>query len=122
MKFSEDILENGFPITAYEPGCIKVRETEHRTSILLMPEQFIGPWEISDIEQLSSEALQELMKYEPEIIIFGTGEFQIFPHPKCFIPLMEKGIGYEVMSTAAACRTYDILLSEDRNVLAALIP
>ena len=64
----------------------------------------------------------KLTTHDPEIIIFGTGKEQVFPDPALFVPLMERGIGYEVMNTGAACRTYNILLSEERRVLAALIP
>lgn len=122
MKFTQESLDQGYVITAYDPGCIRVREAEYRASLLLMPEKLIGDWRVSRIAQLAAEDLLELATHEPEIILFGTGEAQIFPEPKLFTPLMERGIGYEIMDTAAACRTYNILLSEERRVLAALIP
>ena len=67
MKFSQDALETGYAITAYEPGCLKIRETEYRTSILLTPEQIIGPWEISQIEELTAADLALLTQYQPDI-------------------------------------------------------
>lgn len=122
MKFSQESLDQGYVITAYEPGSIKVREIDYETALLLMPEKLIGPWSVADISALTIDKVAELVNYKPEIIIIGTGEKQIFPDPKLFMPLMKSGIGYEVMNTGAACRTYNILLSEDRQVLAALIP
>ena len=122
MKFSQESIDHGYVITAYEPGRIKVRETDYDTALLLMPEKLIGPWSIADINALTADMVAELITHDPEIIIIGTGKNQVFPDPKLFMPLMKNGIGYEVMNTGAACRTYNILLSEDRQVLAALIP
>ncbi|WP_419613488.1 Mth938-like domain-containing protein, partial [Thiolapillus sp.] len=62
-----------------------------------------------------------LASHQPDVILLGSGTNQLFPHPSLFIPLMQAGIGYEIMPTHAACRTYNILLAEDRRVLAALI-
>ena len=122
MKFSQESLDQGYVITAYEAGSIKVRETDYETALLLMPEKLIGPWSVADINALTTDKVAELVTHDPEIVIIGTGEKQVFPDPQLFMPLMQSGIGYEVMSTGAACRTYNILLAEDRQVLAALIP
>ena len=122
MKFSLVSLDDGYVINSYEPGVIQVNQEKHYSSLLLMPDRLITGWEVDTVGQLTLEQLSAIARYQPDILILGTGERQEFPHPALFTPLMEQGIGYEVMNTAAACRTYNVLLSEGRKVLAALIP
>ncbi len=122
MKFALDPLEHGYTIKAYESGWIQVNREKYYQSLLLMPDRLMPDWPVSDANQITTEHLLELVQYEPQMLLLGTGEQRTIIHPKIFAPLMELGIGYEVMTTGAACRTYNVLLSEDRRVLAALIP
>ncbi|HIE55480.1 MAG TPA: hypothetical protein EYP90_09915 [Chromatiaceae bacterium] len=121
MKFSADLSESPWLITAFEPGRIRVGQEYHEENLLLMPDRLRQPWPVACLEELTQEAVQELTRYQPDLILFGTGEIQRFPPPALLAPLMEARIGHEVMDTAAACRTYNILLNEGRPVLAALI-
>ena len=122
MKFALDPLEHGYIINSYEPGWIQINEQKYYQSLLLMPDRLIQDWSAASADQITPEHLVELARYEPQVLLLGTGEQHKFLHPQIFRPLMELGIGYEVMTTGAACRTYNVLLSEDRKVLAALIP
>jgi uncharacterized protein len=122
MKFALDPLEHGYTIKAYEPGWIQINKEKYYQSLLLMPDRLMPDWSVTQADQLTTEHLLALAQYEPQMLLLGTGEQQIFLHPQLFAPLMELGIGYEVMATGSACRTYNVLLSEDRKVLAALIP
>lgn len=122
MKFALDPLEHGYTIKAYEPGWIQINKEKHFHSLLLMPDRLLTDWPVNEADQLTKEHVLELVQYEPQLLLVGTGEQHKIIHPKIFASLMELGIGYEVMSTGAACRTYNVLLSEDRRVLAALIP
>jgi uncharacterized protein len=65
--------------------------------------------------------LQELIDREPEVILVGTGDRIRFPHPEVYAHVISQGVGIEFMDTGAACRTYNVLLSEDRRVIAAII-
>ncbi len=121
MKFAQDHINSRYLIEAYEAGCIRVGNTEFRHNLLLMPDKLREPWELQAMQNLSEKNLSQLVAYQPDIVLLGSGERQSFPHPSIFAPLMGAGIGYEVMPTHAACRTYNILLAEDRRVLAALI-
>ncbi|WP_456413407.1 Mth938-like domain-containing protein [Thiolapillus sp.] len=121
MKFAQEHINSRYLIEAYEAGCIRIGNTEFRHSLLLMPEKLRDPWELQDLQDLSERHLSQLAAHQPDIILLGSGETQLFPHPSIFAPLMQAGIGYEVMPTPSACRTYNILLAEDRRVLAALI-
>ena len=76
---------------------------------------------VSDDDQLAPEHFAELAEQAPEIVILGTGARQQFPAPALLRPLLERGIGVEVMDTGAACRTYNIVVAEGRQVIAALL-
>jgi uncharacterized protein len=73
------------------------------------------------IEDLEVEHLQAVLALEPQIILLGTGERQVFPAPAIAAAVQAAGIGLEVMDTRAACRTYNVLVQEGRRVAAALI-
>jgi len=70
---------------------------------------------------LSADHWAALLAQRPEIVLLGTGEQQRFPRPEILRPLTEAGIGVEVMTVQAACRTYNILVAEERRVAAALL-
>ena len=121
MKFSAELAESPWLITAFEPGRIRVGQEHHETNLLLMPERLLEPWPVTSLEELTPEGMAQLIDHRPDLILFGTGRVQRFPPPALLAPLMEARIGHEVMDTAAACRTYNILMNEGRPVLAALI-
>ncbi len=78
-------------------------------------------WAVASTEFLTIEQLEDALAMKPGILLLGTGEVQTFPDPELMAAVMGLGIGLEVMNTAAACRTYNILASENRPVVAALI-
>jgi uncharacterized protein len=78
-------------------------------------------WPPASFEALTAAHLQSLLALKPEIVLLGTGELQRFPRPDIIRPLVEAGIGVEVMTVPAACRTYNILVAEERRVAAALL-
>ena len=87
-----------------------------------MAEHLDTDWEPESIHHLAGRHVAALLSHGPEVVIVGTGEVQVFPDVQLFVALMDAGIGYEVMDTAAACRTYNVLYAEGRRVLAALFP
>lgn len=121
MKFARDQIDSRYLIEAYEEGWIRVGNAEFHHNLLLMPDRLRDPWELENLTDLSADNIAQLAGYQPDVILVGSGTKQLFSHPSLFSPLMQAGIGYEVMPTRAACRTYNILLAEDRRVLAALI-
>ena len=108
-------------VSAYEPGRVKIRGKVHHTSLLVFPRELQTDWEAVDVASLSGRLLQAIATRKPELLILGTGERQRFPDPRVFIPLMDAGIGYEVMDNTAACRTFNILLGEGREAALALL-
>lgn len=121
MKFALDRGDGGYTVTGYEPGKIRIGERTFEQSLLVMADRLQTDWGPTDASQLTGRDMRTIAAMKPGVVILGTGERQVFPDPRIFVPLMDLGIGYEVMDTAAACRTYNVLLSEGRKVLGAFL-
>jgi len=120
MKFILDQPDGSQPIRGYGADGIRIGNKTYNGTLLVSPKGIRSDWPPQTIGQLSNQHLMEICALRPALVIIGTGEQQVFPEPRVFIPFMDAGIGYEVMDTPAACRTYNVLLSEGREVLAAL--
>jgi len=90
-------------------------------SLILTPRQLITDWEPNQLEELEATHLETILNLEPELVLLGTGTRQQFPAMDILLPLHQAQIGIEVMDTAAACRTFNILVAEGRHVVAALM-
>jgi uncharacterized protein len=108
-------------IRTYAVGQIVVNQDSYTRSLVVLPGQVVTDWPPQAFEELALAHLAALVMLRPELVILGTGRRQHFPHAELLAPLVEAGIGWEVMDTGAACRTYNILMSEGRNVAAALL-
>jgi uncharacterized protein len=86
-----------------------------------MPHSLLPEWGPDDAATLRGSDFQTLIEHRPEVLILGTGDRQVFPDPAIFGTLMDLGIGFEVMGNAAACRTYNILIAEERRAALALM-
>ncbi len=108
-------------IRAYDSGEVVINEYRHSRSVIVTPKQIIGNWPPQTMEELSPEHFSAMTDLRPQLVILGTGPTQQFPDPALYATLIEHGIGLDVMATPAACRTYNILVAEGRNVAAALL-
>jgi uncharacterized protein len=108
-------------ITAYDAGFIAVNGRRLTKSFLLTPQRLIEEWSPMDFEALSESDFSAIADIGAPIVLLGTGVRQRFPAPALLRPLIERRIGVEVMDTHAACRTYNILMAEGRDVAAALL-
>ena len=120
MKFQAD-KSDAQTITGYGPGWIAVDRQNHETSLLVGSRGLLQAWGPQRFEDLSAADFEILASLEAEVIIFGSGSKNRFPPPAWLKPLMEKRVGLETMDTASACRTYNVLAGEGRNVIAALL-
>ena len=120
MKFHLSVA-TGNAVTGLGPGWIRVGAVEYRENVVLTPETIATGWAHSGFEGLAEEDFAQLLAYKPEVVLFGAGAAIRFPHPRLTRALTDAGIGVEVMDTAAACRTYNILAAEGRSVVAALL-
>ncbi|HPX89470.1 MAG TPA: Mth938-like domain-containing protein [Methylophilaceae bacterium] len=121
MKLHLTTAENNHLITAYDTHFIEINKQKIGGSLLVMPQQLIKDWGVASFATLNEAHIEKIAEFNPEVVLLGTGEKHQFLHPNMTKSLTIKGIPLECMTTAAACRTYNILMSEGRNVLAALI-
>jgi uncharacterized protein len=120
LKFTRHQISN-VTIRHVEPGAIRVGDKVVRDNIALTADEIIQEWQASVIEELTEDDFEPLLTSEPELILLGTGPLSIFPPRELVFSLARRGIGLETMDTAAACRTFNILISEGRRVAAVLI-
>jgi uncharacterized protein len=121
MKFQPDTLDGVNPITRQEAGCVWVGSTPFRHSVLVPWRGDVLPWEAATAADLTAAHFERLAALKPEVVIFGSGARLRFLPPALMRSLYAARIGVETMDTAAACRTYNVLVAEGRNVLAALL-
>ncbi len=101
---------------------IRVDDTLYERALAIAPDTIIDDWPPQDLETLAADHFEPLFALDPEVVLLGTGAEQAFLHPSRLAPFYQRGIGVEVMTTAAACRTFNVLVSEERRVVAALLP
>jgi len=121
MKFTEHRDSNILSVKKYQPGLVKINDIDVYSSCFLSQNELTPDWPCHHISELNTTLLDQLLELAPEVIILGTGEQQTFPDPKLFAYCAQKGIGLEAMDNAAACRTYNVLTTEDREIVLALI-
>jgi uncharacterized protein len=107
-------------ITGYGEGYVVVNGERRDSSVVVLPDR-IESWQVSQFEGLTESDFVFLKNLGAEIVLLGTGSRQRFPHPRLTAALAQAGIGLEVMDVQAACRTYNILVAEERKVAAALL-
>lgn len=121
MKLTDEKIAGINMIRSYAPGEVRIGETVIRGSCLVKADQIVSEWRPQSVAELTLDDLQPLIAMKPEVIVIGSGPKQEFPKPEVLGAVMSRGIGCEVMDTGAACRTYNILASEGRTVVAALL-
>ena len=107
-------------ITGYGEDHVLVNGERHESSLIVLPDEVLS-WPVSDFAHLKENDFQTLEKLKVEIVLLGTGPKQRFPHPRLTAALTGARIGLEVMDLKAACRTFNILVAEERKVAAALM-
>jgi uncharacterized protein len=111
----------GNVITGVGSGWIRVGVREYRENVVMTSATIATGWAAGGFDRLEAADFDSLVALAPEIVLLGTGATQRFPHPRLMRALTDAHIGYEVMNTPAACRTFNILAAEGRKVAAALL-
>lgn len=121
MKFQPDHLDGVNAIGRLESGRIFVHQTPFTHSVLVPWVGEAQAWPFSGASSLREGAFDAVLAWKPEVVIFGSGERLQFISPSLYRALIEARIGFETMDTAAACRTYNVLVNEGRRVVGAFI-
>ncbi|PCJ83964.1 MAG: hypothetical protein COA54_14575 [Thiotrichaceae bacterium] len=121
MKFAQDSQDEGYVITAYEEDNITINGKAFFNSLIISRTKLDENWNLNQIDSLQPEHIDQILILNPELILIGTGKKLTFPAVAIYSEIIKKGIGVDFMDTQAACRTYNILMSEGRDVVAGLI-
>lgn len=108
-------------IRAISVNGVQIVDTWVHNSFILTPERVDDRWPVDHVDQLTHEMLNKLLEQKPELVILGTGRQQIFPPAGLLAPFFHQGVGIEMMNTEAACRTFNICVSENRRVVSGMI-
>ena len=108
-------------VTAYGDDYVCVNAVRHTTNLIVMPERLIEGWTANRFDTLSPDDMRQLADLDVEVVLFGTGNHLRFPRPELMRVTIEAGKGLEVMDFGAACRTFNLLANEGRNIAAALL-
>jgi len=122
MKIELDtISRDQYRIESYSNETVVINGTGYSSSLIISPKKLVTGWQVSAFTDLAAQHIDTITELEPEIIILGTGKKVRFPDPQIIAGIFSRDIGFEVMDTGAACRCYNLLVSEDRRVAAGLI-
>lgn len=122
MKLQLDTATGFYQIRAYSSGSIIINDRPLERSCVVMPDRLLTDWPPQSMAELTADHIAVVADLAPELVLVGSGRRSRFPPRDLLAPLLAKGIGWEVMDTAAACRSYSVLAAEGRRVAAALMP
>ena len=121
MKLNATTTQQYQTVTGYEENWVEINAVRYDHSLLVLPEQAPKIWDVAAFSSLTLAHFSEIAALDPDVVILGTGNRQHFIHPQLIADLTARRIGVECMDNQAACRTYNILMTEGRKVALALI-
>jgi uncharacterized protein len=121
MRFTQDLTSNVNIIRAYGGGELRVNEGVYRGAVILSASTVAAEPNIATFDDLIGIEPSRILALEPELVLLGTGAQQIFPPASFGAQFLRAGIGFEVMNTGAACRTFNVLVAEQRRVVAMIL-
>jgi len=122
MRFTRDSLSARYQPRAYRPGELLINETTYRSPVIVSALALHEGPAIGSVGELTAAHAQALLEQAPEVVLLGTGADHAFAPVVFSASFLERGIGFESMGTAAACRTFSVLVAEQRQVVALLLP
>ena len=121
MRFTQDSGSSANLVRAYGPGELRINDDTYRSSIIVSASAVFAVPDIGRVEDLAGLDPSRILALDPELVLLGTGQRQIFPPASFRAEFLRAGIGFEVMDTGAACRTFNVLVTEQRRVVALLM-
>jgi uncharacterized protein len=122
MKFTLDSRSDVNLIRGYGPGEVRIGELVHHAPCIVTAQQLVLDWQVRDVASLQVADLEAIFVLKPDVVLLGTGARQMFPQRAIRQAFAARQVGLEVMDLGAACRTYNILVQEERRVAAVLFP
>lgn len=122
MQFTQDLTPNVNRIRAYGPGELRINDDIFHATVIVGPSVILAEPGLASVKDLAAEHVARILALDPELVLIGTGVRQDFPAAAFGARFLGAGIGFDVMNTGAACRTFNVLVSEHRRVIALLIP
>ena len=121
MRFTQDSSSAAQLIRAYRPGELRINDAVYRGTVIVSASSVLTLPEVRDMDELAVFDPAPILALEPELVLLGTGARQIFPAASFRAQFLRVGIGFEAMDTGAACRTFNVLVAEQRRVAALLM-
>jgi uncharacterized protein len=121
MRFTQDPSSAVRLIRGYGAGELRINEDIYRETVIVGATTVLALPEIRDMNDLGGFDPARILALDPELVLLGTGQRQIFPAARFRTQFLSAGIGFEVMDTGAACRTFNVLVAEQRRVVALLM-
>ena len=122
MEFNLEVPQNQFFIRSVSAEGIRVDQQLFSRPFIISGQRIVPDWNVKTVDDIDEASLQAVFELEPEVILIGTGARQVFLPPATQVHFFRRHFGFEVMATDAACRTFNVLASEGRHVVAALLP
>jgi uncharacterized protein len=121
MRFTQDSSSATKVVRAYSPGELRINDGIYCETVMLSASDVVTLPEVRTVDDLSRLDVSRVLAQGPELVLVGTGSAQIFPAAAFRAAFLRAGIGFEVMDTGAACRTFNVLVAEQRRVVALLM-
>ncbi len=121
MKFTREPT-GSISIRAIGAGEVRIGDRTYNMPVALTDERVLEEWKATPVAELAQEDFRELIATEPEVIVLGTGSAGQFAPRELIFAFARRAIGFEVMNSAAAARTFNVLAGEGRKVAAVLYP
>ncbi len=121
MKLHLNTTDNAYVITGHGDDYVQINQTRYESPVIVAADSLIAPWRVGALAALTPADFAAVLALKPELVVFGSGARFSFPPALVRAEFARAKIGFEVMDTPAACRTYSVLVSEGRRVVAALL-
>lgn len=108
-------------IRSVSPNQVVITNQVHTSSVIVGAHLLHTDWPVSSLAELTPETIEPLLEHQPELVILGVGSEQCFPPASVYHAFLSRHVGLECMTLQAASRTFNVLMSENRRALAALI-
>jgi len=121
MRFTQDLTSNVNVIRGYGRGEIRINDQLYQQALIVSASTIQPEPALIEVGGLTHEQAAYILGLKPEVVLLGTGQRQIFPNAAFGARFLQAGVGFEVMDTGAACRTFNVLVGEQRQVVALLL-